>query len=607
MSHADILDTDIHTYLQRHERKDLLRFVAVGSVDDGKSTLIGRLLFDTNSVYEDHIRDATTGGKIDYSRLTDGLKAEREQGITIDVAYRYFTTARRKFIIADTPGHIQYTRNMATGASTADVAIILIDARLGVLPQSRRHAYIASLLGIRHLIVAVNKMDLVDYAQERFEQLRDEFAAVAATLRFIDVAYFPISAINGDNIVTRSERTPWFTGQTILDYLETVDIGAVLNLDDFRMPVQYVLRPDLNYRAFAGQIASGIVRPGDAVVVLPSGVKTTVRSIDAYNGELGEAFVPQSVAIRLVDEVDASRGDVIALVDNRPRVARTVRAMIVWLAEKPLDPEKSYLIKHTTRYVRANFDRVDYRVDLATMENVPSGTLSLNDIGCVQLTAHRPLVFDPYTTNRVMGAFIVVDSMTNNTVGAGMILPEEADVQHGDVVGTGVSATERAERLGHASATVWLTGLPASGKTALAWALERRLFDLGVVTAVIDPDDRPADAQEPPEAFDSALDSAARITRAGLVAICAYSAPSAALRQMARERIGASFVEVHVDTPADICKQRDTRGAFEEGGIATYYEAPTSPDLRVSMASADTDSAAAEIVALLERIGIVKR
>jgi bifunctional enzyme CysN/CysC len=596
MSHADILDTDIHTFLARHENKDLLRFVAVGSVDDGKSTLIGRLLYDTGSVYEDHVRDATVDGVIDYSRLTDGLKAEREQGITIDVAYRYFTTARRKFIIADTPGHIQYTRNMATGASTADVAIILIDARLGVLQQSRRHAYIASLLGIRHLIVAVNKMDLVDFDEARFRELSAEFGAVVSPLRFAEVRYFPISAIFGDNIVTPSERTPYFDGGTILEYLETVDVGAVRNLDDFRLPVQVVLRPNLDYRAFAGQIASGVVRPGDSVVVMPSGVRSTVRAIDTWEGELAEAFAPQSVAIRLADEVDVSRGDVLCPVDNRPRVSRTFRAMLVWLAERPLDGEKSYLIKHAARLVRANFDEVVHRVDLATMENVPSGTLALNDIGCVQLTTHRPLVFDPYTRNRAMGAFIVIDSMTNNTVGAGMILPDETSETHTGA-GTGVSTAERAERLGHRSAAVWITGLPASGKTALAWALERRLFDLGVVAAVIDPDDRPSDTYEPPDAFDSALDSADRITRAGLVAICAFTTPTEGLRSMARERIGADrFVEVYVDTPPEVCAARDGRGAFAPGGPASHFVAPSSPDVTIDGAADAHDAAVSAIV-----------
>ena len=407
--------------------KELLRFVAVGSVDDGKSTLIGRLLHDANGVYEDQLRSVKrasqmAGTEIDFSLFTDGLKAEREQGITIDVAYRYFATPRRKFIIADTPGHVQYTRNMATGASTASVAIILIDARLGVLQQSRRHAYIAALLGIPYLVVGVNKMDLVDYDQAAFESVRRELLAFTDRLGFKEVTFIPMSALRGDNVVARSERMPFYRGPTVLERLEEVPIDADRNMDDFRFPVQLVLRPNLDYRGYAAQIASGVVRPGDEVMVLPSRKTSRVVAIDAYGEELPLAFAPMSVALRLADEIDVSRGDMIVPVANVPRVTRRFDAMVVWLHERPLDRAKSYLLKHTTQTVRTEVEAVRFQVDLETLESVPAERLGLNDIGRISLAAHRPLFVDPYVKNRATGAFILIDEATNDTVAAGMVL-----------------------------------------------------------------------------------------------------------------------------------------------------------------------------------------
>src|SRR5690554_4123952 len=360
----DLIKSDILAFLDQHEQKELLRFVAVGSVDDGKSTLIGRLLHDAKGVYEDQLADASgtdSEGEvaIDFARITDGLQAEREQGITIDVAYRYFSTPKRKFIIADTPGHVQYTRNMATGASTADVAIILIDARLGVLQQSRRHAFLANLVGIRHLLVCVNKMDLKDFKQGVFEEIKAVFSAFADQLDFADVTYVPISALLGVNIVDQSERTPWYDGPTVIGFLETVHIAGDRNLDDFRLPVQYVLRPNLNYRGFSGQIVSGVVQKGDEIMVLPSRTTSRVKAIDIYDGELDVANAPLSVTLRLEDEIDISRGDVIVPVDNLPTVARRVEAHVVWMSETPLDPRRSYLLKHTTRYVRTDINKID--------------------------------------------------------------------------------------------------------------------------------------------------------------------------------------------------------------------------------------------------------
>jgi sulfate adenylyltransferase large subunit len=426
-SERELVSSDIEAYLRRHQDKELLRFVAVGSVDDGKSTLIGRLLYDTGSVYEDQLaaaRKATqmAGTEVDLSLITDGLAAEREQGITIDVAYRYFNTHKRKFIIADTPGHVQYTRNMVTGASTANVALILIDARLGVLQQSRRHAYIASLLGIPHLAVCVNKMDLVQYDRAVFMRIREEFAKFTEALSFSDVTFFPTSALQGDNCVHRSPRFPWYEGPTVLEYLESVPVHEPRDLAHFRYPVQYVLRPNLDYRGFAGRIASGVVKKGDAIVSLSSGKTSRVKAIDTFAGEQSEAFAPQSVTLRLEDEIDVSRGDMLVHPHDVPRVTRTFDARLVWMHDVPLDPQKTYLLKHTTQMVHCDVAGVHWRKDMDTLEEVPATTLGLNDIGRVTLTAHRPLFLDAYEDNREAGSFILIDSISNTTVGAGMVI-----------------------------------------------------------------------------------------------------------------------------------------------------------------------------------------
>jgi sulfate adenylyltransferase large subunit len=527
-----LLETDIEGYLHRYQDKDLLRFVAVGSVDDGKSTLIGRLLFDTGSVYEDQlaaIRKAThmAGAEIDLSLLTDGLAAEREQGITIDVAYRYFTTDKRKFIIADTPGHVQYTRNMVTGASTADVAVILIDARLGVLQQSRRHAYIASLLGIRQLAVCVNKMDLVGYDPGVFARIRSEFTAFTDQLPFAGVTFFPISALEGANCVRRSPKTGWFDGPTVLEFLETVPVHDERRdprATHFRFPVQYVLRPHLDYRGFAGRVTSGIVERDDAILVLPSGKRTSVKAIDAAGHELSEAFAPQSVVIRLEDEVDVSRGDMLVHPGFAPRATRTFDAHLVWMHEVPLDALKTYLLKHTTQVVRAEIDRVHWRKDMDTLEEIGAPTLGLNDIGRVTLTAHRTLFVDAYPVNRETGSFILIDALSNNTVAAGMVI--ETDVaREGDPVISNqdaaapsgslsrVRARERRARFGTSAGIVVVLGPAAVQAEALSYTLERRLFDFGASGVVV----RARDA--------SGVAAVARaIADAGLLAIVAVQA-----------------------------------------------------------------------------------
>jgi sulfate adenylyltransferase large subunit len=471
-------------WLAADAQTELLRLTTAGSVDDGKSTLIGRLLYDTKGVYEDQLasvrkatRNLTTNG-LDLSLLTDGLRAEREQGITIDVAYRYFSTPRRKFIIADTPGHEQYTRNMATGASTANLAIILIDARYGVLPQSRRHAFIASLLGIPHIVVAVNKMDLVDFREDVFTGIRDEFAAFARQLEIRDVKFIPLSALDGDNVVRRSRRTPWHRGPSLLEHLETVPIANDRNLVDMRFPVQYVIRPDLDFRGFAGQIASGVIHRGDPVTVLPSGRASRVKSIVTWDGELDEAFSPMSVTVCLEDEIDISRGDMLAPPDNLPHDGRRFEGHLVWMNEKPIEPHRPYLLKHTTQTVQARVREIRHRVAIHTLDPVSADRLHLNEIGLVSVETQRPLFFDPYRRNRATGSFILIDPITNETVGAGMIV-----AAGGAEPSTGrVTSAEREAARGHKAAVVTLP----HGCGNFAYALERLLFDRGCLVHVVE-------------------------------------------------------------------------------------------------------------------------
>jgi bifunctional enzyme CysN/CysC len=508
--------TDIEAFLARHEQKELVRFVTVGSVDDGKSTLIGRLLHDTQGLYEDQVaavRRASKDGEIDFSLFTDGLRAEREQGITIDVAYRYFSTETRKFIIADTPGHVQYTRNMATGASTADMAVILLDARLGVLAQSRRHAYIASLLGIPRLLVAVNKMDLVDYEEDVFLAHRAQFTSFVEKLGFEGVHFIPISAKTGDNVVSPSEKMTWFSGGTVLDHLEEVPVARDRSGEAFRFPVQLVLRPNLDYRGFAGQIASGVVRPGDAVTILPSGTTTRVKAVDTFEGELEAGFAPQSVTLRLEDEVDVSRGEMIAPSTDLPITACRFDAMLVWMSEDAFDPKRALLLKHTTRMVPAQIERIRSKADLETLSPLPGDGLALNDIGHVTLNASRPIFCDPYRRNRATGAFILIDALTNDTVAAGMIKEAEAYSEAAERLGTGpVTATERHARLGQRGAVVWAAGEAAA---TAAYAIERTLFDRGRVAMVVEADSLGGEALR---------EVVVRAVRTGLVVVVANAA-----------------------------------------------------------------------------------
>jgi sulfate adenylyltransferase subunit 1 len=539
---------------------ELLRFTTAGSVDDGKSTLIGRLLHDSKAVYEDQIASVKNSrinrstGPVDFSLLTDGLRAEREQGITIDVAYRYFATLRRKFIIADTPGHEQYTRNMATGASTADLAVILVDATKGILPQTRRHAFIASLLGIRHVLAAVNKLDLVDYREGVFLQVERDFLQLAKQLEIAHIQCVPISALEGDNVVNRSERTYWYQGPTLLGHLETVPLTAGDRLRSLRFPVQMVIRPDANFRGFAGSVASGVIRPGDDVLALPSGRRTRVRSIVSYDGDLPEAFAPMSAVVQLEDEIDLSRGDMLVSPENGPRVSKRFRAMVVWLHETPLQVGPTYLVKHTARQTKIRALQVRHRVNVNTLEQEQVTQLNVNDIASVEFEAHVPLFFDPYVSNRATGSFILIDAISNATVGAGMIQgdlagrrgQEERELALPETAQHQVSEQRRYERHGHYPAVFLLENRPA-----VASKLERTLFEKGFEVLLV------GGEAESPELVLETIRTAQRIG-----AISIYSGDvldSEAKERIARE-VNARLFEILSQTESASDEQLFLRG-----------------------------------------------
>ncbi|MEZ6096140.1 MAG: sulfate adenylyltransferase subunit CysN [Pirellulaceae bacterium] len=628
--HSDLIATDIEAYLAQHERKELLRFITCGSVDDGKSTLIGRLLYDSKMIYEDQLAKiekessvhGTTGGGFDPALLTDGLKAEREQGITIDVAYRYFSTAKRKFIIADTPGHVQYTRNMATGASTADLAIILIDARHGVLEQTRRHSFIVSLLGIKHILVAINKMDLMNFDEEVFERIRGDYRDFAARLDIPDLHFIPLSALNGDNVVVPSPPPPWYKGPTLMSFLESVYIGSDRNLEDFRFPVQYVVRPDLNFRGFAGTVASGIVRVGDEVMSLPSRKTSRVKEIVTMDGNLDEAFPPLSVVLTLEDEIDVSRGDMLVRPGNVPKVEQQFDAMVVWMHETPMVPGKQYLFKQTTKSVAGTVSTLRYEVDVNTLHRTQAPMLKLNEIGRCRINLSSPMMFDGYRNNRSTGAFIVIDRITNATVGAGMILDRKTSDDRRDhwddepasqsltANVSNVSVEERQQRMGQQAVTILLTGLPGAGKTTTAYALERRLFDDGRNATVLDGQnirmglsrDLGFGDEGRSENVRRASEVAKLINRAGLICIVALVAPQEETRTRAKELIGDDqFLVVHLKASEDVCSQRHGASRQEVGDEApTRYEPPSDPDLVLDTEKLSPDQCVAEIVKVLE-------
>ena len=517
MSHqSNLISEDILAYLKQHENKELLRFLTCGNVDDGKSTLIGRLLFDSKMIFEDQlaaiesdsVKHGTTGEKIDLALLVDGLAAEREQGITIDVAYRYFSTEKRKFIIADTPGHEQYTRNMATGASLCDLAIILVDARYGVQTQTKRHSFIASLLGIKNVVVAVNKMDLKGFDEETFNQIKSDYLEFAKDLEINNIEFVPLSALDGDNVVNRSERSPWYKGKTLMENLETVEINANRNLDNFRFPVQYVNRPNLDFRGFCGTVASGIVRPGDKITALPSGKQSTVKAVVTAEGNQQEGFAGQAITITLEDEIDISRGDMIVKSDDQPLTANTINADIVWMAEDALKPGKQYNMKFASAQNTGSISSVHHRIDVNTMEKHNADDLKLNEIGLCEITLNKTVAFDPYKKNRASGAFIIIDRLTNVTVGAGMIVGA-ADDSGSDQLAA-VTSKEKANRFDQKAASIILTG---NNKHVLAGAIDRKLFALGKAAALVSKDDI---GDNNPE------DIARIIKQAGLIAICTF-------------------------------------------------------------------------------------
>jgi bifunctional enzyme CysN/CysC len=645
MSHkSELIATDIDAYLAQHEQKELLRFLTCGSVDDGKSTLIGRLLYDAKMIYEDQLatleKDSvihgTTGGNFDPALLTDGLKAEREQGITIDVAYRYFSTARRKFIIADTPGHEQYTRNMATGASTCDLAIILIDARHGVLTQTKRHSFIVSLLGIRHVLVAINKMDLVDFDQQVFDDIRSQYQQFAARLDIPDLHFIPISALHGDNLVDASERMPWYDGSTLMNFLEMVYIGSDRNLQDFRLPVQIVLRPNLDFRGFSGTIASGIIRTGDEVKVLPSGMTSRVKSIETFDGTLEEAFAPQAITLTLEDEIDCSRGDMIVRPGNVPQQQKKLNTMVVWMSEDPMVPGKQYLFKQTTRMVTGTISTLRYKVDVNTLHRVNAPTLGLNEIGRCDISLSEPIYFDSYRRNRATGSFIVIDRITNTTVAAGMIIDRTSGSQQADLWDeldaeqeglqdstSSVESVEREARFGQKAVTLLLTGLTGAGKTSLAYALERRLFEIGRAATVLDGQnlrrgiskDLGFTADDRSENLRRSAEVAQLINNAGLICIAALVAPSEEIRQRAAETVGPDrFLVIHLHAPLEICRQRDESGIYEKvdsgeilnfPGVTASYDEPSDPALRLETDKLDLGSCVDKIIELLQSREII--
>ncbi len=629
---------------EQYVRKDLLRFTTAGSVDDGKSTLIGRLLYDTKTILQDQLdglkRTSELRGEkeINLALLTDGLRAEREQGITIDVAYRFFSTLKRKFIIADTPGHIHYTRNMVTGASTADLAIILIDARNGVLTQSKRHGFIASLLGIPHVIVAVNKMDLVDYSQEVYQSIVTEYTEFSQKLDVHDITFIPVSALKGDNIVHSSSRTPWYEGGSILYHLENVTISADKNLVDFRFPVQYVLRPNQDFRGFSGTIVSGSIKTGEEVVALPSMRMSTIKSIHTHKGEIEKASVANAVTLTLTDEIDISRGDMIVRKNNIPKINNRVEALICWMDEsKELSRSTHYFLQHGTHLVRAYTDELLYRIDVDTLHREKVDTLTLNEIGRVRITCTQPIFFDAYRDNRNTGAFILIDPVTNRTVAAGMIRSDSRSIEKSEEFlieddqksakspnviwdAEGISRVDREIKNGHKAAVIWFTGLSGSGKSTIAKTLEKQLFQEGKQVVRLDGDnirhglcgDLGFSGKDREENIRRVSETAKLFFEAGFIVLCSFISPYSKDRRFARSILpNGRFVEVFVRCDIDECKRRDPKGLYKKAeageikgltGIDAPYEEPESPELVLDTSKVQVPESTAFIINKLNTI-----
>jgi bifunctional enzyme CysN/CysC len=620
---SELIAADIDAYLVQHQHKSLLRFITCGSVDDGKSTLIGRLLYDSKMIFEDQLaaleadskRVGTQGQNIDFALLVDGLAAEREQGITIDVAYRFFATDKRKFIVADTPGHEQYTRNMVTGASTADLAVILIDARKGVLTQTRRHSYLAHLIGIRNLVLAVNKMDLIGYDQAKYDAIVKDYRAFAKQIGIGDFIAMPISGLGGDNIAARSEHMSWYKGPTLMEHLETVELDV--NADQakpFRMPVQWVNRPNLDFRGFCGLIAGGRVKPGDAVRVLPSGKTTTISRISTLDGDLKEAVAGQAVTLCFKDEIDCSRGDVIAQAEQPPEVADQFESTIVWMSEEEMLPGRPYWLKLGTQTVSAQIQAPKYQVNVNTMEHLAAKTLDLNAIGVANLSTDRPIVFEPYTQSRDLGGFILIDKLTNATVAAGMLhfaLRRSSNIhwQRLDVTRE-VHAALKNQR----PAVLWFTGISGAGKSTIANLVEKKLVRMNRHTFLLDGDnvrhglnkDLGFSDVDRVENIRRVGEVAKMMTDAGLIVITAFISPFIAERAMVRQMIApGEFFEIHVDTPLATAEARDLKGLYKKAragqlknftGIDSPYEAPPSPEIRIDTSKLSAEEAADLIV-----------
>ena len=618
-----LIEQDIEAYLAQHQHKTMLRFITCGSVDDGKSTLIGRLLYDSKMIFEDQLaalesdskKLGTQGQEIDFALLVDGLAAEREQGITIDVAYRFFNTEKRKFIVADCPGHEQYTRNMVTGASTADLAVILVDARKGVLVQTRRHTYLCHLLGIRNLVLAVNKMDLVGYDQARFDEIVADYAAFAASIGLESFAALPISGFKGDNITATSPNMPWYRGPTLIEHLETVQVRASTDADrPFRLPVQWVNRPNLDFRGFAGLIASGRVCPGDEVRVLPSGKTSTVSRIVTMDGDLDEARAGQSVTLCLADEIDCSRGDVIAAADSPPQVSDQFEAALVWMDDDPLRVGRAYWFKLGAQTVSVTVQQPKYAVNVNTMEHIAAKTLELNAIGVAEIATDRAIVFEPYAANRALGGFILIDKLTNATVAAGMINFSLRRAQNVHWQALDVSREAHAALKHQRPAVLWFTGLSGSGKSTIANLVEKKLHALGHHTFLLDGDnvrhglnkDLGFTEADRIENIRRVGEVAKLMTDAGLIVLTAFISPFRAERELVRAMLPeGEFVEIFVDTPLEVAEARDVKGLYKKAragqlknftGIDSPYEVPERPELRIDTTSEASEAAAERIV-----------
>ncbi|WP_221792059.1 sulfate adenylyltransferase subunit CysN [Aquisediminimonas sediminicola] len=618
-----LIAEDIDAYLESHQHKSLLRFITCGSVDDGKSTLIGRLLYDSKMIFEDQLaaleadskRVGTQGQEIDFALLVDGLAAEREQGITIDVAYRFFTTEKRKFIVADTPGHEQYTRNMVTGASTADLAVILIDARKGVLTQTRRHSFLAHLIGIRNIVLAVNKMDLVDYSQKVFDDIVADYRIFADSIGIQAFTAMPISGFKGDNITALSPNTPWYQGKPLIQHLEEVEVDNIADqAKPFRMAVQWVNRPNLDFRGFSGQIASGVIKPGDVVRVLPSGKTSTVSRIVTLDGDLAEAVAGQSVTICLADEIDCSRGDVLAIADHPPQVADQFEASIVWMSDEHLIPGRPYWLKLGTQMVSATIQPPKYQVNVNTMEHLAARTLELNGIGVAVVSTDKPIVFEPYDQSRTLGGFILIDRMTNATVAAGMLHFSLRRAQNVHWQALDVSREAHAVMKNQTPAVLWFTGLSGAGKSTIANLVEKKLHALGKHTFLLDGDnvrhglnkDLGFTETDRIENIRRVGEVARLMADAGLIVLSAFISPFRAERDMVRHMMpDGEFIEVHIDTPLAEAEKRDVKGLYKKAragelknftGIDSPYEAPENPEIRIDTTKLSPEDAAELIV-----------